>query len=286
MGAGQSRYSDVAGGYSGTGNISSDPLFVDTAHGNFRLQPCSPASDSADHDAVEAAEDPGDLNGDHDFTEPTPFDLDNGDRWVDNDNLANSGNDNGGDYNFADMGAYEYVAPACSIFGDLNEDSEVDGLDIRPFIECVMNSPIFCPCADFNQDNITDYYDVVCFANRLLDEASSCAPNCGSYLLGSPDCNTNGIPDFNDLANGTSLNCNANGVPDECDIDESDPDGNELVSNDVNTNGVPDECELDCNANGVPDAWDISQTTSDDVNTNGVPDECEADCNANEVPDD
>jgi predicted outer membrane repeat protein len=35
-------YSCVEGGYSGTGNISSDPLFVDAANGNFRLSAASP----------------------------------------------------------------------------------------------------------------------------------------------------------------------------------------------------------------------------------------------------
>ncbi|MHC4611075.1 MAG: thrombospondin type 3 repeat-containing protein, partial [Planctomycetota bacterium] len=31
-----------------------------------------------------------------------------------------------------------------------------------------------------------------------------------------PDCNTNGVPDDEDIANGTSDDCNDNGVPDEC----------------------------------------------------------------------
>ena len=35
-------YSDVQGGYSGTGNVSADPLFVNASAGNFRLQAQSP----------------------------------------------------------------------------------------------------------------------------------------------------------------------------------------------------------------------------------------------------
>ncbi len=31
------------------------------------------------------------------------------------------------------------------------------------------------------------------------------------------DCNSNGVPDATDIADGTSLDCNTNGIPDECD---------------------------------------------------------------------
>lgn len=84
------------------------------------------------------------------------------------------------------------------------------------------------------------------------------------------DCNCNGIPDGDDVGNGTSADCNGNGVPDECDI----ADG---TSQDGNGNGVPDECELgpDCNGNGISDEEDIRNGTSLDCNLNGIPDECE-----------
>ena len=51
------------------------------------------------------------------------------------------------------------------------------------------------------------------------------------------DCNDNGIPDSDEIADGTAEDCNGNGVPDECDIS-----GN--ASTDCNENGIPDECEI------------------------------------------
>jgi hypothetical protein len=54
-------YSDIAPGpVAGTGNLSSDPLFVDPVHNNFHLQLASPARDAADPAATLAV----DLDGD------------------------------------------------------------------------------------------------------------------------------------------------------------------------------------------------------------------------------
>jgi hypothetical protein len=69
-----------------------------------------------------------------------------------------------------------------------------------------------------------------------------------------PDCNANGIPDAEDLANGTSQDCNDNGVPDECDIWNG-------TSQDQNNDGIPDECEIvagDMNCDGSINFGDIN----------------------------
>ena len=45
-------YSDVEGSYTGTGNINSDPIFVDSANGDFNLQITSPCIDAGDSTSI------------------------------------------------------------------------------------------------------------------------------------------------------------------------------------------------------------------------------------------
>ncbi len=78
----------------------------------------------------------------------------------------------------------------------------------------------------------------------------------------SLDCNSNGVPDACDIAQGASIDCNKNGVPDECDffIDGSDQISINLGGIDFKPwmggpNGIPDECEfpiLDQLLQGLP----------------------------------
>lgn len=103
------------------------------------------------------------------------------------------------------------------------------------------------------------------------------------FELENADCNSNGIVDECDIADGTSGDCNLDGVPDECEIESCD--GNHACI-DCNVNGIPDSCDIetcqadhpachDCNRNLSPDVCDIAASLSVDKNANGIPDECE-----------
>ena len=105
--------------------------------------------------------------------------------------------------------------------------------------------------------------------NRIWVVAALAVLCFGSRLALAQDCNGNGVPDDEDIANGTSQDCNDNGFPDECEHGA-----------DCNNNGIPDECDIvngisaDCNQNGVSDDCDIAAGASADCNDDGVPDEC------------
>jgi parallel beta-helix repeat protein len=90
-------YSDVEGGYAGTGNIDADPLFVDPANGNFRLQPGSPCIDAGDNTAVPAW---------------LLTDLDGNPRFWDDPDTPDTGNPDG-IHPIVDMGSYEFGSEGC-----------------------------------------------------------------------------------------------------------------------------------------------------------------------------
>jgi len=88
----------------------------------------------------------------------------------------------------------------------------------------------------------------------------------------APDCNSNGIPDAEEVTAGSVPDCDGNGVPDSCDI---------AGGFDCNGNGIPDACDIaggseqDCNSNGIPDDCDVANGTSYDSDGDGMLDECD-----------
>ena len=112
------RYCDVQSGWSGTGNIDDDPLFVDPGSADCHLSSGSPCIDAADNTAVPAG---------------ITTDLDGSPRFVDDPNTSNTGVPGGaGGAAIVDMGAYEFQGVAYPL-GDLNCDSAFNGADIDPF---------------------------------------------------------------------------------------------------------------------------------------------------------
>jgi hypothetical protein len=67
------RYSDVQGGWAGTGNIDADPLFVDAASGSFQISVTSPCKDVGSQGLLPA--DVADLDWDNNVGETLPKDL-------------------------------------------------------------------------------------------------------------------------------------------------------------------------------------------------------------------
>lgn len=105
------QYSLIEGGWTDTGNISDDPLFVDpdgaddtigTMDDDLRLQDTSPAIDAADNASVPV--DVTDMDGDGDTAELAPFDQDGNKRFADMPTMPDTGN---GTAPIVDMGAFE-----------------------------------------------------------------------------------------------------------------------------------------------------------------------------------
>ncbi|MCH7872672.1 MAG: hypothetical protein IID33_13325, partial [Planctomycetes bacterium] len=84
------RYSNVQGGWGGTGNINGNPLFADTPAADYRLSAGSPAIDAADNDSVPFG---------------VALDVDLLSRFLDDPNTPDTGN---GTPPIVDMGPYEF----------------------------------------------------------------------------------------------------------------------------------------------------------------------------------
>ena len=121
------RYSDVAGGFAGLGNIDADPLFVDPINGDYRLASGSPCVDAGNNWGVPI--DANDYDQDGNTAELFPVDLDGNPRF----NADETDFDPGcGVPVVVDMGAYEYQFDPVEdvIFADLNADGAVGILDL------------------------------------------------------------------------------------------------------------------------------------------------------------
>ncbi|MEE8153903.1 MAG: sialidase family protein [Phycisphaerales bacterium] len=112
-------------------------------------------------------------------------------------------------------------------------------------------SPVFDSWIGWPQQNkIGDYYDMISddVGAHLAWAATFNGEQDVYYLrIGDYDCNSNGIPDNDDLDSGESADCNLNGIPDECEIAAG-------TVKDADGDGVPDECD------GCP--WDLDDNGS------------------------
>ncbi len=164
------NYTDIQGGWSGaggTGNINTDPCFVDangpdniagTRDENLRLKGVSPCIDAGDNNSVPL--DTTDLDGDGNVTEQTPLDLDNKPRFFDDLYTADTGN---GTAPIVDMGAYELLSSDIIIDGSVNF-KDFGSLAI-PWMETGCGQ---CGGADLTCDGDVDLDDLQEFAEYWL----------------------------------------------------------------------------------------------------------------------
>jgi hypothetical protein len=137
-------YSDIQGGYSGTGNINSEPNFVNTAGGDLRLNIISLCIDAGNSAAV-----PADIT----------TDLAGEPRIVDG-NCDNNV--------VVDMGAYEYYQ-----IGNLDTICGVTLNDFNLFskswLETGCEKPDNCNQADIDRNGTVELDDLILFADHWLE---------------------------------------------------------------------------------------------------------------------
>jgi hypothetical protein len=130
-------HSNVQGGFEGTGNIDSTPLFVSAAAGNYRLMAGSPAIDAGDNIAVPVT---------------LAIDLAGDPRFVDDPATVDSGI---GPAPVVDMGAFEFQATGCP--ADFNHSGSVTVQDIFDFLGAYFTA---APAADVNASGDVTVQDI------------------------------------------------------------------------------------------------------------------------------
>ncbi len=139
-------YSDIEGGWFGLGsnNVDADPLFVDPANGDYRLQSGSPAIDA------------GNSWGTVDITDT---DLDGNPRFADDPATVDTGC---GVPVIVDMGAYEFQGtPATVKLGDIDADGAVAVPDLLTLLAAWGPTGGGCQLADFDLDGIVAMPDLL-----------------------------------------------------------------------------------------------------------------------------
>ena len=146
-------FSDVQGGWPGTGNIDADPLFVDPDNGDLRLLPGSPCIDAGHNNAI---------------SDLTDTDLDGNPRFADDPNTTDTGC---GVPVIVDMGAYEYQGvPATVVFADLNGDGIVTFMgDLMILNGCVGSDDPDCCVADLDLDGVVGMSDRILMWGELIE---------------------------------------------------------------------------------------------------------------------
>ena len=154
-------YSLVEGGYTGTGNISSDPTFTNSTGGDYSLAPGSPAIDTGSNAALPT--DIFDLDSDQDTDETLPIDLALEAR------IFNS---------LVDMGVYEFISD------DIDNDLMSDTWELQHGLDPATDDSANDPDGD-SYTNLQEYLlgtDPFDSTDRFISE-DAVDQGGGSYLL-------------------------------------------------------------------------------------------------------
>jgi hypothetical protein len=130
-------YSNIEGGFAGTGNIDAPALFVNAAGGDYRLAAGSAGIDAGSNTA--AAVLTLDLGGEPGFQDDAA--------------TADTGE---GAAPIVDIGAHEFVG-GCQ--ADFNGDGFLDFFDYDDFVSCFEGAGTPGCDADFNGDGFVDFFD-------------------------------------------------------------------------------------------------------------------------------
>ena len=199
-------YSNTSGNYSGCtageGNISSNPAFVDVVNHDYRLKDGSPCIDSGTSEGAPERDFKLRCRYDDPSVEP---------------------NTGGGQFNFFDMGAYEYFG---SCRADLNKDDNYDEQDFTMFASQFGTTDCSAGCsADLDGDGDVDGYDFALFAEDVA-RIHCPAPQCEGDFDNDKDVDGLDLSVFSE------------------DYNRTDCDQGETCEGDFNSDGKVDSCDL------------------------------------------
>jgi predicted outer membrane repeat protein len=152
------NYSDVLGGWPGTGNIDADPMFVAPGSGDYRLSAGSPCIDAGHNWGMPV--DVNDYDEDGITNELFPVDLDGNPRFNADENDFDPGC---GVPVVVDMGAYEYQFDPVEdvIFADLTGDGSVGAADLLGLLVSWGPCAKGCCLADLDLDGTVGAADLL-----------------------------------------------------------------------------------------------------------------------------